>query len=117
MINFIDSIELGQAEGLGMKVDFTDHSKDRYQERFDRMEAQDLRGESPNLPRIRREIARRGRAYFDPDTGTFYIVVNNLKVYVAKRDGNVLAIVTTYPYKKAIRHKLNKLDRMDIALS
>lgn len=102
------------------KIFFTKHAKERYMERFDRIDALPETIEELTLeevPRLEKEICRKGRWFSqlvpEEGNGNYLCIVNNLKVYRAVRRQNGDVVITTaYAYTKKLKDYLNtKMER------
>jgi hypothetical protein len=63
------------------------------------------------LETILKEV-RRSICWYDTEKKDFYLIYNQLRVYIGKVEDGKLQIVTEYPYTKPIKRRLSKFQKV-----
>ena len=89
------------------KIDITVHCLERYKERFER----EVRINGGNvISRIKKDVSK-GNYWHSSKRDIYFVVYNQLKVYVTAFSNSGMTVITVFPYTKKIKNILNKCNR------
>ena len=89
------------------KIDITEHCLERYKERFER----EVRINGGNvISRIKKDVSK-GNYWHSFERDIYFVVYNQLKVYVTAFSNSGMTVITVFPYTKKIKYALNKCNR------
>jgi len=89
------------------KIYITVHCRERYKERFEH-EVRINRGNV--ISRIKKDVSK-GNYWYSFEMDRYFVVYNQLKVYVTAFSNHGMTVITVFPYTKKIKYALNKCNR------
>jgi len=90
----------------------SDHCLERFIRRHGREVATSLSGkEAAIIDRIHREVPS-GVCWYDETEHIYYIVYNQLRVYICKLEHGMLTIMTEYAFTKGMKGRLVRFTRV-----
>lgn len=92
-----------------MRAQLTRHLAHRFSQRHEReVQVRGLKG-AKGLCEMQKELAR--ALAWEAEDGTLLLVYQKLRVYVARREGEMLVVLTEYPYTSSVRRRLFRMER------